>query len=50
MLEITRWERPLVAASDFERYSTFVRLGFGTRPDAPQLGLNDWVSEFRTRR
>jgi 23S rRNA (adenine-N6)-dimethyltransferase len=47
VLEISRRERPVVAVEDFERYATFVRHGFDTRPDAPQLGVGEWVARFR---
>jgi 23S rRNA (adenine-N6)-dimethyltransferase len=47
VLEISRRERPVVAVEDFERYATFVRHGFDTRPDARQLGVGEWVARFR---
>jgi hypothetical protein len=47
VLEIRRRERPLVAVDDFERYATFVRDGFSTRPDAPYVGMGGWATGFR---
>jgi 23S rRNA (adenine-N6)-dimethyltransferase len=47
VLEISRRARPLVAAEDFDRYASFVRHGFGTRPDAPHHEVGDWVARFR---
>ncbi len=47
VLEIARREHPLVPVQDFERYATFVREGFATRPDAPRVGVGGWLTGFR---
>jgi 23S rRNA (adenine-N6)-dimethyltransferase len=47
VLEISRRDQPLVAAADFDRYATFVRHGFETRPDAPQTEVGEWLARFR---
>jgi 23S rRNA (adenine-N6)-dimethyltransferase len=49
VLEITRRREPLVAAEHFDRYAAFVRAGFGTGSDAPQVRVRQWVDRFRTR-
>ena len=50
VLEITRRAPSLLPATEFGRYSAFVRDGFETRSDAPQVALRDWVERFGTRR
>jgi len=47
VLEITRRPHPLVPEEEFERYAAFVRAGFDTRPEAPQLDVGEWVARFR---
>jgi 23S rRNA (adenine-N6)-dimethyltransferase len=47
VLEIARREHVLVPGEHFERYATFVRDGFATRPEAPQVEVDEWVARFR---
>jgi 23S rRNA (adenine-N6)-dimethyltransferase len=49
VLEITRRPAPLVDPALFDRYAAFVREGFGTRSDAPRVGVGEWVDRFRAR-
>ena len=48
VLEITRRGQPVVPVEDFGRFAAFVTEGFRTRPEAPQLDLDEWVGRFRS--
>ncbi|MDQ1481724.1 MAG: rRNA (adenine-N6)-dimethyltransferase [Actinomycetota bacterium] len=47
VLEVVPRDEPLVPVDDFERYATFVRHGFGSRSDAPEREVGEWVARFR---
>jgi 23S rRNA (adenine-N6)-dimethyltransferase len=47
VLEIARRVPALVPVEHFERYATFVRDGFATRPEAPRVDVGEWVARFR---
>jgi 23S rRNA (adenine-N6)-dimethyltransferase len=47
VLEIVRRPEPLVPVDEFERYSAFVRHGFGSRSNAPEREVGEWVARFR---
>ena len=48
VLVVTRRAEPMLPTSASDRYSSYVARAFGSRADARNLGVDQWVELFRT--
>jgi 23S rRNA (adenine-N6)-dimethyltransferase len=50
VLIVVRRDPPLLPLASSRRYASFVSRAFRLRPDAREMGIDEWVARFRERR